>query len=114
MIQAPQSHPDDILFCHWLAHADIVNTSIRQTVKRSIYTVLTYRRDRFSMPVLLRSRTAANVLTGNPDRLAMRELFFNLSCAAVVALFIPRANNCSYKFQFVQTLIKERAKNRRP
>ncbi|HEV7617204.1 MAG TPA: hypothetical protein VGO51_03760 [Burkholderiaceae bacterium] len=85
--------------------ADVANMSIRQTVKRSIYTVLTHGRDRLSMPALLPSITAENVLTGNPDRLAVRKLFFNLSCSAVVALFVPRANTGFNKFQLDQILM---------
>jgi hypothetical protein len=85
--------------------ADVANMSIRQTVKRSIYTVLTHGRDRLSMPALLPNITAENVLTGNPDRLAVRKLFFNLSCSAVVALFVPRANTGFNKFQLDQILM---------
>jgi hypothetical protein len=85
--------------------ADVANMSIRQTVKRSIYTVLTHGRDRLSMPALLPNITAANVLAGNPDRLAVRSLFFNLSCSAVVALFVPRANTGFNKFQLDQILM---------
>jgi hypothetical protein len=85
--------------------ADVANMSIRQTVKRSIYTVLTHGRDRLSMPALLPNITAANVLAGNPDRLAVRRLFFNLSCSAVVALFVPRANTGFNKFQLDQILM---------
>jgi hypothetical protein len=85
--------------------ADVANMSIRQTVKRSIYTVLTHGRDRLSMPALLPNITAANVLAGNPDRLAVRKLFFNLSCSAVVALFVPRANTGFNKFQLDQILM---------
>jgi hypothetical protein len=85
--------------------ADVANMSIRQTVKRSIYTVLTHGRDRLSMPALLPNITAENVLAGNPDRLAVRKLFFNLSCSAVVALFVPRANTGFNKFQLDQILM---------
>jgi hypothetical protein len=105
MIQASRSGTDDVFCRRCSLIADVANMSIRQTVKRSIYTVLTHGRDRLSMPALLPNITAANVLAGNPDRLAVRRLFFNLSCSAVVALFVPRANTGFNKFQLDQILM---------
>jgi hypothetical protein len=35
----------------------------------------------------------------------VRKLFFNLSCSAVVALFVPRANTGFNKFQLDQILM---------